>query len=201
MTEKEFYEKYSINSVIFPQYTSLHDLNPAEIRFEDRLRLFHDECIKYSNLNIADKSINLLYLPRSEKENFKPNDRKIPYQDEIKKFVLSKIKNSRIYDTDSVINFSEQINILNHSYNILSNYGSAFYVNGFFSNNSRLIIIDCRWPHHIQWPSMALLYNFIKGRNRIALIRPNVRLPFFLAYLWGITMLRFRRAQNPSHRK
>jgi hypothetical protein len=128
------------NTVIFTQWNSLGD---HDITRRTKYCIFLDSFYKslISPLGNVDKTIDILYLPRGVKENFKINDRHIPAQ----RYLLDKIQSffptTVIYNTDTTTNIREQIQLVRSSKIILLDYGSSLLVNGFFAENSNIIVI------------------------------------------------------------
>jgi hypothetical protein len=116
-----------------------------------------------------EKQIENLFLPRSKIENYLPNDRQVDYANI---YALLNNKEYVSYDTQETDNFREQVILLEKSKNIYINWGSSFYVNGFFSINSILYIAMNGFNYNCD--TSFILCQIIKGiiekRNKIVLV-------------------------------
>jgi hypothetical protein len=144
------------NIVIFTQWNSLGDHNVLRRElFLDSARSFYTSLVPHSLA--LPKSIDILYLPRGSKENFKHNDRTIPAQPALIESIQSLFPNTVIYDTDTTSNICEQISILRSSKIILLDYGSSLLVNGYFAENSLVIVLGDFGHIHCKNPKPYLL--------------------------------------------
>ena len=122
---------------------------------------FYDIIMKYKD-NIS-KEIEHLFLPRSKVENYEPNDyRQYEYH---KIYTILKGKEYIVYDTMNTNDFNEQIKLLQKSKNIYTNFGSSFLVNGFFSSNSNIYLINKIETHIRDYIMKRLIISIIEKRN------------------------------------
>jgi hypothetical protein len=127
---------------------------------------FYDIIMK-DNGNIS-KEIEHLFLPRSKIENYGPNDYR---QYDYYKFCnILKDKEYVEYDTINTNDFKEQIKLLQKSKNIYTNFGSAFSVNGFFSSNSNIYIINKIENHIKEFIMNRIIISIIEKKNNIIYI-------------------------------
>ena len=131
--------------------------------FKYLINSLHNDIVKKIETS-TEKSIDNLFLPRNKKENFKPNDRKIDYATCER---LLKSVQYTCYDTSDTEDFTEQIRLLHSSKNIYLCWGSAYLVNGFFSNNSTLFVICNENPYryHHEYSLVMYIYDFIENKN------------------------------------
>jgi hypothetical protein len=154
------------NFCFFHTYTSLNDTEPPPIYYGN---LINYERILHKSLVDHQKEIPLLYLPRGTKENFVGvNNRAYNIQNDLKELVLS--MGGTVYETDTTTNLTNQIDIIQKSTVIVLDYGSNLWVNGFFARNSKLICLNIGWNQHIQYPSLAILWDKIQETNTITQI-------------------------------
>jgi hypothetical protein len=116
-----------------------------------------------------EKEIENLFLPRSKTENYLPNDRAVDYTSIIK---LLHNKKYTSYDTQETDNFLEQIVLLEKSKNIYVNWGSSFYVNGFFSRASTIYVEMNGFTYNCDAPFLLcqVIKSIIEKNNKIVLV-------------------------------
>jgi hypothetical protein len=146
----------SNNTVIFTQWNSLGDHSfPRRNEFLKHAQSFYNHLVPQgANLQ---KPIDILYLPRGTKENFKSNDRHIPAQDILLSRIQSYFPSTIVYDTDNTTNICDQINLVRSSKIILMDYGSSLLVNGFFAEDSIIIVLGDFGHIHCKNPKPYLL--------------------------------------------
>lgn len=124
------------NTCIFIDPISRLCDNNISDEYKKQVDLFYNYFRSLSILNNkVGKSINILFLPRQKKENFKPNDRTY------NTILLEKCPFITVLHTDQITNLNEQINYINSAKNIILTDGSPFLVNGMFAYNSTIFII------------------------------------------------------------
>jgi hypothetical protein len=136
--------------------------------------MFKELIINFKNLilrncNIIyqlEKTIDNLFFPRSKKENYAANDRIINYD---KIYKLLEGKNYTEYDTINTKDLKEQIKLLVSSQNIILDWGSSFFVNGLFCNNSNIFFYGCR-IHELNFEGLKIIYEIHKENNNIKYI-------------------------------
>lgn len=119
-----------------------------------------------SNINFdSNKKIQNLFLPRNKVENYVPNDRKINY---VKIYKILETKQYIEYDTAETNKLCDQIQLVLSSENIYLDYGSSFYVNGFFCKNSTIYVINYDNNQFVTYPLFYLIYKImIEEKNNI----------------------------------
>lgn len=132
------------NLVIFPRYTTHHIRKRNEL-YKELLDPFYSYFIQNEE---CVKDIDILYLPRGTRENYKGWDRKIDCQEQLIEYIQS-LPNTMVYNTDLTDNFVDQVKIIRRAKKILLDYGSSFNVNGFFAKQSEIIIIGHDVHHEI----------------------------------------------------
>jgi hypothetical protein len=145
------------NKVIFIKCSSLADHNDCEL-YLSHIRRWH----KYLNLQIQieEKDIDILYLPRSDNNNYRNISDLSKIQGQLIP-ILNTIPGVNIYYTDTTKNIIEQIKVIKRSKLIILNEGSNHNVNGFFAENSHIIVLGGNGPgngYHFQNPRPALIY-------------------------------------------
>ena len=164
------------NKVIFPTYQSFHIFFPKftdsndivlDSKYPYYLNNFYNHLI--APFNKIEKDIDILYLPRGTKENYKGCDRIINIQDNLIEYISNK-KNSKVFFTDNITNFNEQLQHIQRSKIIILDYGSNFNVNSFFANNSTILVLGYDIHHEMQL-ILNLTYNESIKRNNIYFIQ------------------------------
>jgi hypothetical protein len=125
------------NIFFFPKHGSLADHSDVAEFMRD-IRIFYDSLV--SKTKNQQKDIDILYLPRGTLENFPGNDRKVQFQENLMEFVRSQ-PNSLVYMTDTTENMIDQIEMVRRAKVILLDYGSNFEYNGFFAEESRIVVL------------------------------------------------------------
>lgn len=160
------------NLICFPTYQSFHIFLPEytqsiDIMIDSKYISYLSKLYKLL-VKSNKKDIDILYLPRGNKENFKGNDRIINIQELLIEYINS-IPNCKILYTDKIINFNEQLEIISRAKVILLDYGSSLNVNGFFANDSNIIVIGYDIHHEMQ-QILNYIYKDTIKRNKIIFI-------------------------------
>jgi len=160
------------NIICFPTYQSFHIFLPEytnsnDIIIDSKYINYLDRFYKSLNKEYK-KDIDILYLPRGIKENFKGNDRTINIQNELINYI-NILPNSKILYTDTVTNFNEQLEIISRAKVIILDYGSSLNVNGFFANDSNIIVLGYD-IHHIMQQILYYVFNETIKRNKVRFI-------------------------------
>ena len=123
-----------------------------------------------------EKDIDILYLPRGA-DSYKGNDRSILIQSSLIEYINS-INNTLVYFTNSTSNIVDQISIIHRSKIIILNDGANLLVNGFFAENSDIIIIGSNNLRHFENPRPALIYyDSVKHGNKYYTVNnPSIRI-------------------------
>jgi len=132
-------------------------------------KLLLDNFYRESTVNLNNsntKEIEHLLLPRSKTENYALNDRQYNYD---AFYNLLKDKEYISYDTIETNNFIDQIKLLQNSKNIYTNWGSSMTVNGFFSRNSNIYILN-KVITQSEYIFLKIIINIIQENNRIICI-------------------------------
>lgn len=138
---KTVYDNIPTNNICIN--TKPQCLNTAQLQnkkeFKELILKFKNKIL--SNLNIVypppNKTIEHLFFPRSQKENYMPNDRNINYD---RAYKLLKDKIYTTYDTINTTNLKDQIDMLVLSQHVYLDFGSSFFVNGLFCTNSTIFV-------------------------------------------------------------
>lgn len=101
--------------------------------------------------------IPVLVMPRQSKENYGPNDRKIPY-DQVMNWAVG--LGGSVLHTDTIHNICEQIGTVRAARIIILTSGSALYVNGNFASNATIIAVG-HARQHPQYPALKYVYDEI----------------------------------------
>lgn len=153
------------NICIFPApITSLNDNCITE-----EYKLLIDELVNKLNIPLNTKSICNLFSPRGGVENFWGNHRIHNTSDIETVFVNQDDDNMyKILYTDKITSLNEQINIISMTKNVILSDGSAFLVNGFFCNNSKIIILGNIVLSQVNsYIKMKYLYDYVNNKNEI----------------------------------
>lgn len=126
------------NRVFFPEFSTLALHTPYQT-FLDHIHRFYTSLVE--GLPSPTKCIDILYLPRGRIENFKPNDRTIPCQEQLVDLLPMMYPSSRIYYTDQTKNMRDQIELVRSARILIVDYGSNLMFNGFFAEDSIVLVI------------------------------------------------------------
>lgn len=146
----------SPNVVFFHPYTSLNNSKVIG-NFEFYLN-------RYIDTEVVEKTIPILYLPRGTKENFAGGDRCYSIQNRL--IALVENMGGTILYTDTVSHLEDQRKLVKSAKIILLDYGSNFWVNGFFALNSDIIMLNIGWKQEQRYPEFKILYDIISNKNR-----------------------------------
>lgn len=125
------------NIFFFPKHGSLADHSDVP-EFMNQINMFYEVLV--SQVKQKEKDISILYLPRGSLENFPGNDRKVQFQETLIEFI-NKQPNALVYKTDTTENMVDQIELVRRAKVIVLDYGSNFEYNGFFAENSRIMVL------------------------------------------------------------
>jgi hypothetical protein len=117
----------------------------------------------------CEKQIENLFLPRSNLENYLPNDRQVNYNG---LYALLDNKEYVCYDTQKTENFMEQVIILQKGKNIYTYWGSSYTVNGFFSKDSNIYIAMNEFNYTCidSYILCKIINNIIENNNKIFIV-------------------------------
>lgn len=126
-----------------------------------------DAFVERIQSNITEKHINILVMPRQNKENYVGNDRVYDVSDILGK--VSGDENNRVLNTDTIDTLQEQIDTVASSKNIILHGGAAYFVNGLISKNANMIVLDA--SHHIgqisEYPKLKYVDYLIRMNNDV----------------------------------
>lgn len=172
------------NKFIFPQYISLAD-HTHPFLFMKHMSNFYKYIV--SKCPHKEKDIDLLYLPRGSKENSKGTDRVVPMQKDLLE-ILAHVTNVVIYHTDETQNMIDQWDLVRRAKTILLNEGGNHGINGFFAQNSKIVVLGGNGNAcHFQNPSPALMYyDSIKRGNTYYHISYNAPATYVLHFIAAV---------------
>ena len=160
------YENIPINNIcIIPPHSILSAKKYNEIELQLYNNLIHD----FKNIIISqsysyDKSIEHLLLPRNTVENYAPNDRTSDYSP-----ITSMLngKEYMSYNTMDTEDMRDQLLLVSKAENIYLEFGSALLVNGFFSKNANIYVVNKMEAQCIYYPFKRCILNVIERENKI----------------------------------
>jgi len=150
--------------------TMPHYLNTIKVKnavlFNNLILNFKNKIINNLNITLLQEKMNEhLFFPRSKLENLVVNDRTNDYSEIYK---ILKGKEYIEYDTINTIYLKDQIELLNSSKCIYLDWGSSFFVNGLFCNNSNIFISGSKGLiGQLNFQGMRMIYNIHKESNNI----------------------------------
>ena len=156
------------NVCIFPMPISSLNI----VKLDENWKIHVDYLIQKLNSTCIDnqKSIQSIFLPRQTKENYKNNDRTYNTID-ISNHIENS-KNSVILNTDSIVDLTQQINMVNSSSNVILTAGSAYFMNGLFCKNSHIIVLDDSMIWQIDtFMKLKYIHNKICETNKVFFIK------------------------------
>ena len=125
------------NKIIFIKCCSLADHTDCEL-YLSHVRNWHTYFKE--QIKLEEKDIDILYLPRSNTNNYRDSPELFKLQDQLIP-ILNMNPKVHIYYTDNTTNIIDQIKLIKRSKIIILNEGSNHNVNGFFADNSRIIVL------------------------------------------------------------
>jgi hypothetical protein len=151
------------NRFVFPYYISLAD-HRRPFQCLNHMKNFYNYII--DRCPSKEKDIAVLYMPRATKENLRANHQ-IPIQAELIQF-LSQMQDVKIYYTDETTNMIDQWDMVRRAKVLILNEGGNFGINGFFAENSDILVIGGNGNGcHFENPCPALVYyDSLKRGNR-----------------------------------
>ena len=160
--------KFSIevknNIVFFPKTSSLGDHSGIDL-YMSHVNSYYSYLI--SKCPSSEKEYSVLYLPRGTLENSSGGDRTISIQNDLVNSIES-IPNSLVYYSDNTDSMIDQINIVRKANIIILDYGSNMMMNGFFAENSHIIVLNNVYDHlHLKnlRPAMLLFDSINRGNK------------------------------------
>lgn len=166
------YELPQVNTCIFPlPITSLNNNSLSN----DYISYFNT---LYNRVNLDNtKNIHILVMPRGTLENYVNNNRFVntSHIEEC----ITRMQNTKILYTDILETLDEQLQIVSSSKYIIVNDGAAFFINGFFTNNSIIIVLGdnvCKQAQSFQ--KVKFILDRIKKTNTVIFIPYNQSNPY-----------------------
>lgn len=156
----------SVNTCIFPSPISMKNNPTISSEYIQQIQHFFTRIEGFKSMNKVHK---LLIMPRQVRENFDGNDRSY---DMSSIFDLFKERHDDHYilNTDSINDLKEQIDIVSSAETTILIDGSAFLVNGLFSRNATLLIIDkYTLSQKERYKKMNHIIEMIKQMNNITI--------------------------------
>ena len=152
------------NLCFFPSpISSLNITNPNSKVHEYYTSIFRlfKECP-----SIKKDPVEYLIMPRQTIENYKGNDRTIPFQAIFDHFTHNTTNTHRIFHTDTVTNLIDQINELRSAKTIICHDGSALLVNGMFVQNKQFLVVSLYTPGQAsKYPQLSKIIEYINKIN------------------------------------
>jgi hypothetical protein len=172
------------NIIFFPKSSSLGDHSGIDL-YMNHIKAYYSYLI--SNSPSSNKDISVLYLPRGTLENSAGGDRTISIQNDLVRCVEG-IPNSLVYYSDNTNSITDQINIVRRASIIILDYGSNMMVNGFFAENSHIIVLNNLYDHlHLKnlKPAM-LLFDSIDRGNKYYYIDLYIQPPHIIQIIYSL---------------
>jgi len=146
-----------------PNFFYLWNVTVNTIPFFEALNKFRDHFMK--TIQPIKKTIPLLYIGRSRKENYTNNYREFQNLDTF--WNMLEQNNVTILDVDKLQSFQTQCTMVMRSKVIIVEMGSAFTINaGFLATDSHIIIINDNWNyHHSNTPFFQIFRKLQAERN------------------------------------
>jgi len=172
------------NIIFFPKSSSLGDHSGIDL-YMNHIKAYYSYLI--SNSPSSNKDISVLYLPRGTLENSAGGDRTISIQNDLVRGVEG-IPNSLVYYSDNTNSITDQINIVRRASIIILDYGSNMMVNGFFAENSHIIVLNNLYDHlHLKnlRPAM-LLFDSIDRGNKYYYVDLYIQPPHIIQIIYSL---------------
>ena len=128
-----------------PEFFYLWNVEVNTTPFFEALTKFRDHFMK--TIQPVEKTIPLLYIGRSRKENYNPQRRIFTNLDTF--WNMLEQNNVTILNVDKLQSFQTQFTMVMRSKVIIMEMGSAFTINGgFLATDSHIIIMNDHWNYH-----------------------------------------------------
>ena len=114
-------------------------------------------------MNVIEKTIEHLFLPRNSSQNYTPNDRVIDYT-QIRTILAE--KEYTLYKTSDTTDFHAQIQLVRSAKHIYLDWGSNYFVNGFFANASNIYIVN-QMMGQLNYPFLMIIFQMIQQANTL----------------------------------
>jgi len=148
----------SKNKVIFIKCCSQADHTECELYLSHVRRWYN---YLKNQRPIVKKDIDILYLPRGNIENSRDISDLSTLQSQLIP-IINNYPGAKVYYTDiETKNIADQVEIIRRSKIILLNEGGNHGINGFFAENSHIVVLGENGPgggYHFQNPRPALIY-------------------------------------------
>jgi hypothetical protein len=166
-------EAGSPNVCFFPAFiVTMSTLNPASVD----VPLLHEYLNTFCDTirPLPAPRIELLYLPRNQKENYTPNDYQVLGTEDMTAGVIA--AGGTVVDTFHLNNMDLQFALISNAATIITDFGSAYCVNGLFVRNKKIVVIDsyrkCSMQSGITL-GIPFLHRHICERNQVTLVHPK----------------------------
>jgi len=131
------------------------------------LNLYRQIVTNFKNImtpmNVIEKTIEHLFLPRNSSQNYTPNDRVIDYT-QIRTILAE--KEYTLYKTSDTTDFHAQIQLVRSAKHIYLDWGSNYFVNGFFANASNIYIVN-QMMGQLNYPFLMIIFQMIQQANTL----------------------------------
>ena len=157
-----------------PKFFYLWDVDVNTIPFFEALTKFRDHFMK--TIQPVEKTIPLLYIGRSRKENYNPRRRIFTNFDTF--WNMLEHNNVTILNVDELQSFQTQFTMVMRSKVIIVEMGSAFTINaGFLATDSHIIIINDYWNYHESSTPFFQIFRRLQTErnNTIEIFLSNIR--------------------------
>lgn len=154
------------NIVYFPALHSHNDTSVSCQQWEDIFKISDNMKRLHPKINV---DIPYLYLPRNSKDNY-DQARNKQMSDEFEDWIIR--ENGVILDTYQLNNIDMQIDMIRNAKVIILYSGSSYIVNGFFAENSYIVVIDeihIRGQAHI-YPFYKAIHDYISRHNKVTIL-------------------------------
>lgn len=164
------YELEPNNICIFPLPVSSLNINRLDRRWKNHFDYFIAQLSSLLGDMDGEKTISTIFLPRQTKENYKANDRTYNTVD-ISEHLMG--ETDYILHTDTITELKTQMELVNSSKNMIVTGGSPYLVNGLFSRNSSIIVLDNLIQYQMrEFSKMKYVHDEICKHNHVVFI-PN----------------------------
>jgi capsular polysaccharide biosynthesis protein len=148
-----------------PKFFYLWNTFPSTHTFFEALHRFREFYI--SSIPPTTKTIPILYVARSYKENYSLNARAFVNMEEFRTMLVK--NNVKIMEVDEFTSLTPQFQEILSANVIITEMGSAFIINGcFMASNSRIIVLNDMFNYH------TCDYGFFQVKKTIMPDRKNI---------------------------
>jgi hypothetical protein len=172
--------------IYIPHFTFCWESTPSSVNYFKHIEAFRKHFIKED----IHKDIDVLYLKRSSKENYKHNFRHFINFEEVVQMLTN--EGCQILDIDTLNDLQSQINLVRRAKILIIEQGSATTINaGWFAENSQIILLnDYVNFQNYNLPYAQVLRLQFKQRNNICLRYPTNHMDPRTPFSVDITILK-----------